>query len=88
MNWQRYDAYGDTGSASSARVSYPPSSARSLVMLGVSAQMRGVGVPMSDSQPRPHSHHSLESVAKVVATAASATVLNVVGIGTEAGLSV
>ena len=60
------------------------------VMLGVSVQAHGVGVPASDSQSRFHSHHNLDSVTEmVVATAASATVSNVVGmIGTEAGLSV
>ncbi|KAF8495998.1 hypothetical protein F5888DRAFT_516838 [Russula emetica] len=51
--------------------------------------MHGVAVPVSDSQSHLHSHHSLDSVAEMVATAASATVSNVVGmIGTEAGLSV
>jgi hypothetical protein len=58
------------------------------VLLGVSVQMHGVGVPASDSQSYLHSHHSLDSVAEMVARAASATVSNVVGmIGTEAGLS-
>ena len=32
------------------------------ILLGVSAQMDGVGVSMSDSQPQLHSHHSLGSV--------------------------
>jgi len=57
-------------------------------LLGVSAQMQGVGIHPSDSLPHGHGH-SLDSVAGMVATAASATVSNVVGmIGTEAGLSV
>jgi hypothetical protein len=96
--WQRYDALatdGDTSSASSARVfTLLISALKRLVtsrpvLLGVSAQMHGVGVPVSDSQSHLHSHHSLDSVAEMVATAASATVSNVVGmIGTEAGLSV
>jgi hypothetical protein len=96
--WQRYDALatdGDTGSASGARVfALLISSLKCLVtsrpvLLGVSAQMHGVGVPASDSQSHLHSPHSLDSVAEMVATAASATVSNVVGmIGSEAGLSV
>ena len=96
--WQRYDALasdGDTGNASGARVfTLLISALKRLVtsrpvMLGVSAQMHGVGVPASDSQSHLHSPHSLDSVAEMVATAASATVSNVVGmIGTEAGLSV
>jgi hypothetical protein len=96
--WQRYDAVatdGDTGNTSSARVfTLLISALKRLVtsrpvLLGVSAQMHGVGVPASDSQSHLHSHHSLDSVAEMVATAASATVSNVVGmIGTEAGLSV
>jgi hypothetical protein len=96
--WQRYDALatdGDTSSASSARVfTLLISALKRLVtsrpvLLGVSAQMHGVGVSASDSQSHIHSHHSLDSVAEMVATAASATVSNVVGmIGTEAGLSV
>jgi hypothetical protein len=56
-------------------------------LLSVSAQMLGVGVPASDSLLYWHSH-SLDSVTEMVATAASATVSNVVGMmGTEAGLS-
>jgi hypothetical protein len=95
--WQRYDASetdGDTGSASGARVfTLFISTLQRLVtsrpsLLGVSAQMQGLGVPSSDSLSYSHSH-SLDSVAEMVATAASATVSNVVGmIGTEAGLSV
>jgi hypothetical protein len=51
--------------------------------------MHGVGVPASDSQSHLHSHHSLDSAAEMVATAASVTVSNLVGmVGTEAGLSV
>jgi hypothetical protein len=51
--------------------------------------MRGVGI-LHPSDLLPHIHgHSLDSVAGMVATAASLTVSNVVGmIGTEAGLSV
>ncbi len=96
--WQRYDALateGDTSSASCARVfTLLISALKRLVtsrpsLLGVSAQMHGVGVPASDSQSHLHSHHSLDTVAEMVATAASATVSNVVGMmGTEAGLSV
>ncbi len=96
--WQRYDALatdGDTVSTSGARVfTLLISALKRLVtsrpaLLGVSAQMHGVGVPASDLQPHLHSHHSLDTVAEMVATAASATVSNVVGmIGTEAGLSV
>ncbi|KAI9452204.1 hypothetical protein F5148DRAFT_1237059 [Russula earlei] len=90
--WQRYDALAaddGTGSISSARVFITLISAlKRLVtsrpsLLGVSAQMQGVGVHSSDSLP-----HSLDSVAGMMATAASATVSNVVGmIGSEAGLS-
>lgn len=96
--WRRYDALatdGDTGSASCPRVfTLLISALKRLVtsrpsLLGISAQMHGVGVPAGDSQAHLHSHHSLDSVAEMVATAASATVSNVVGmIGTEAGLSV
>ena len=96
--WQRYDALatdGDASCASSARVfSLLISALKRLVtsrptLLGISAQMHGVGIPVSDSQSHLHSPHSLDSVAEMVATAASATVSNVVGmIGTEAGLSV
>ena len=95
--WQRYDAFyadGDTGSAGCARVfTLLISSLQRLVtsrpsLLGVSTQMQGVGIPSSDTLPHLHSH-SLDSVAGMVATAASATMSNVVGmIGTEAGLSV
>jgi hypothetical protein len=47
-----------------------------------------VGVPASDSQSHLHSHHSLDGVAEMIATVASATVSNVVGmISTEVGLS-
>jgi hypothetical protein len=96
--WQRYDALatdGDTGGASCPRIfTLLISALKRLVtsrpsLLGISAQMHGVGVPASDSQPHLHGHHSLDSVAEMVATAASATVSNVVGMmGTEAGLSV
>ena len=47
------------------------------ILLGVSAQMYSVGVPASDSQSHLHSHHSLDSIAEMVVTAASATVSNV-----------
>jgi hypothetical protein len=96
--WQRYDALatdGDASSGSCPRVfTLLISALKRLVtsrpsLLGISAQMHGVGVPASDSQAHLHSHHSLDTVAEMVATAASATVSNVVGmIGTEAGLSV
>ena len=57
-------------------------------LLSVSAQMQGVGVPTSDSLLYSHSH-SLDSIAEMVVTAASATMSNVMGmVGTEAGLSV
>ena len=82
--WQRYDALatdGDTSSASSARVfTLLISALKRLVtsrpiLLGVSAQMHGVGIPVGNSQSRLHSHHSWDSVAEMVAVAASATVL-------------
>jgi len=57
-------------------------------LLGVSAQMWGVGVPASDSIPYSH-RHGLNSVTKMVGRAASATVANVVGmIGTGAGMCI
>ncbi|KAI9435094.1 hypothetical protein H4582DRAFT_1817945 [Lactarius indigo] len=94
--WQSYDASAsdvDAGGSGSARVfTYLISALKRLVtsrpaLLGVSAQMQGVGVPTNDTLP--HSSHSLDSVAGMVATAASATMSNVVGmIGAEAGLSV
>ena len=86
--WQRYDALasdGDTGSASSARVFtvliFPLKhlvTSRSC-LLGISAQMHGICVLASGSQPHLHSHHDLDTVAEMVMTAASAMVLNVVG---------
>ena len=95
--WQRYDASAtdsDTGITSGACVfTLFVATLHRLVtsrpsLLGVSAQMQVVGVPASDSLPYSHSH-SLDTVAEMVATAASATVSNVVGMmGTEAGLSV
>ncbi len=95
--WQSYDASAgdiDTGGSGSARVfTHLISALKRLVtsrpaLLGVSTQMHGVGVPANDTLPHSNSH-SLDSVAGMVATAASATVSNVVGmIGTEAGLSV
>ncbi|KAH9013194.1 hypothetical protein EDB84DRAFT_1533406 [Lactarius hengduanensis] len=94
--WQSYDASAgdsDSGGSGNARVfTYLISALKRLVtsrpaLLGVSAQMQGVGVPTNDTLP--HSSHSLDSVAGMVATAASATMSNVVGmIGAEAGLSV
>jgi len=51
-------------------------------LLGVSAQIQGVSMPT-----RTHSH-SLDGIAEMVATAASATVSNVVGTIAEPGLSV
>ena len=94
--WQRYDALAIDGDGSSCPRVFTLliSALKRLVtsrpsLLGISAQMHGVGVPVSDSQPHLHSHHSLDSVAEMVATAASATVSNVVGMmGSEAGLSV
>jgi hypothetical protein len=51
--------------------------------------MHGVGVPVSESHLHLHGHHSLGSVVELVATAASVTVSDLVGmVGTEAGLSV
>jgi hypothetical protein len=41
-------------------------------LLGVSAQIHGMGVPASDPQSH-HSHHNLGGVAEIVVTAASAT---------------
>ena len=76
--WQYCDALatdGDIGSASGAYifklfvatllrlVTSRPS------LLGVSAQIQGVGVPVSDSMPYSRSH-SLDSVAEMAATAA------------------
>jgi hypothetical protein len=94
--WMNYDASAgdiDTGGSSSARVfTHLISALKRLVtsrpaLLGISTQMQGIGVPANDMLP--HSSHSLDSVAGMVATAASATMSNVVGmIGTEAGLSV
>jgi len=46
-------------------------------LLDVSAQMQGVGLPMSGSMLCSHSH-SFDSVAEMVATAVSAIVSNVV----------
>ncbi|KAI0300723.1 hypothetical protein B0F90DRAFT_1722805 [Multifurca ochricompacta] len=97
--WQRYDAFAvdsDAGGAAASALVFTLliSALKRLVtsrpsLLGVSAQMQGVGVPASDSLPHIHHGHSLDSVAGMVATAASATVSNVVGmIGSEAGLSV
>ena len=93
--WQCYDALatdGDTSSTSGACVFMPfVATLQHLItsrpsLLGVSSQMQGVGVPTSNSIPYSHSH-SLDSVTAMVATAVSATVLNVVGmISTEAGL--
>jgi hypothetical protein len=58
-------------------------------LLGLPVQMHGVGIPASGSQSHLHGHHSLDSVAEMVATANSATVSNDFGMtGTEAGLSV
>jgi hypothetical protein len=94
--WQRYDATvadSDTSSAGGAPIfMHLISALKRLVtsrpsLLGVSAQMQGVGISASDTLP--HHSHSLDSVAGMVATAASATVSNVVGMmGAEAGLSV
>ena len=82
---------GDTGSSSSARVfALLISAVKHLAtsrpnLLGVSAQMHGVGVPASGSRSHRHSHH----IVTEMGTAASATASNVVRIiSTEAGLSV
>ncbi|KAH9018228.1 hypothetical protein EDB83DRAFT_2528502 [Lactarius deliciosus] len=94
--WQSYDASAADGGSGNARVftyliSGSALTGKRLVtsrpaLLGVSAQMQGVGVPTNDTLP--HSSR-LDSVAGMVATAASATMSNVVGmIGAEAGLSV
>ena len=93
---QRHDALatdGDTSSTFGARVfTLLIATLQRLVtsrpsLLGVSAQIQGVGVSASDSMSYSHGQ-SLDSIAEMVATAGSATV-NVVGmIGTEAGLSV
>jgi hypothetical protein len=80
--WQRYDALatdGDTSSASSARVPLLTSVLKCLVtsrlvLLGVSAQMHDVGIPVSDSQLHIHSHHSLDRITEMVVMDASATV--------------
>jgi len=95
--WQRYDALAtdsDAGSASGARVFTPfVATLRHLLtsrplLPGVSTQIPGVGVPASDSMAYSHSH-SLDSVAGMVTTAASAAVSKVIGMTrTEAGLSV
>ena len=71
--WQRYDAVatdGDTGNTSSARAFTLLISALKrlvtsphVVLLGVSAQRHGVGVPVTDSQLHLHSHLSLDSAA-------------------------
>jgi hypothetical protein len=51
--------------------------------------MHGMGVSTSDSQSHFHSHQDLDSVTEMVATAASVTVSNIIGmIGTETGLKV
>jgi hypothetical protein len=84
--WQRYDALttdGDTSSSSSARVSTLLISA---LTPGYLTSHPAMGVPASNSQSHLYSHHG---VVEMVATAASATVSNVVRvISTEAVLSV
>ena len=91
--WQRYDALatdGCTSGASSVRVFTSLTSAFRLLvtsrptLLGISAQMHGVGVSASDYQSHLHSHRSSDSVAETVTMAASGTGM----IGTGAGLSV
>ncbi|KAI0270116.1 hypothetical protein BGY98DRAFT_1190133 [Russula aff. rugulosa BPL654] len=88
----RYDALATdscTSSASSARVFTSLISVFRLLvtsrptLLGVSAQMHGVGVAASDSRSHLHSHHSSDSVVETVTMAASGTGT----IGTGAGLS-
>src|SRR6266576_405571 len=91
MPWQPTVTPAAPLAHASSPSSYPPSCLviSRPTLLGVFAQMRGVGIPASYSQSHLHSHHSLDSVTEMVATDASATVSNVVGmIGTEAGLSV
>jgi hypothetical protein len=78
--WQHYDALaidGDTGNASNACIFtlFKRMVTSRPTLLGVSAQMHGVGIPVGNSQSRLHSHHSWDSVAEMVAVAASATVL-------------
>jgi hypothetical protein len=75
--WQHYDALATDGEAplahASSPSSYPPSSAWSPhVLLGVSVQILGMGVPAGDSQLHLHSHHNWGSIAEMVVTAASA----------------
>ena len=89
--WQCYHVLatdGDTGSASGVRVfTLCVATLQHLVtsrpsLLDVSAQIQGASMPTS-----PHSH-GLDGVAETVATAASATVSNVVGTIAEPGLQV
>ncbi|KAI0261185.1 hypothetical protein BGY98DRAFT_1104516 [Russula aff. rugulosa BPL654] len=81
---------GWTSGSSSARVFTSLTSALKLLvtlrptLLGVSAQMPGVGVPASDSRSHLHSHHSSDSVAEMLTMTTSGTGT----IGTGAGLSV
>jgi len=89
--WQRYD--GDTldsGEGASANVFTMLVAALKRVvtekpaLLGISQQMLGVNVPTTEGSGA----YGLDGVAGMVATAASATVSNVVGMmGSEAGLS-
>ncbi|KAI0263538.1 hypothetical protein BC834DRAFT_827343 [Gloeopeniophorella convolvens] len=87
--WTRYDAAADMG-VGAARVFTPLVAALQRLissrpaLLGVSAEMLGAADGHMHALPLPR-----DGVAGLVATAASATVSNVVGmIGTDAGLSV
>src|SRR6266576_4473755 len=65
MPWQPTVTPAAPLANASSPSSYPPSClvASRPTLLGVSApQMRGVGIPASDSQSHLHSHHSLDSV--------------------------
>ena len=85
---------GDTGSSSSAGVFnllilYPPSSAWSPDVTSCSASLRRCTVWVYLRATFNRTHHSHHCVAEMVATAASATVSNIVRMtNTEAGLSV
>ena len=95
--WQRHDALAtnsDNGSTSGARVfKLLVATSQGLVtsrpsLLGVSAQILGVGVSTSHSMSYSRGH-SLDRVATMVVTATEVTVSNAIEmIGTEAGLSI
>jgi hypothetical protein len=88
--WDRYD-----GEESGSNVFSALTSALNRLLtekpalLGVAAQMSGIGVPQSDSVGSSGSGYGLDGMAGMVATAASATVSGVVGMmGSSGGLSV